>query len=286
MGSMIEAIGRRVSTRAYTGQPVEAALKREIAGWLEANAQGPFGGRVRFALLDFDELERQEVRSLGTYGIIRGARLFIVSAIVDTREARADLGYCLEKVILEAANAGLGTCWMGGTFRRSNFARRIGVGSDEIVPVATPIGYPREKKTAADRAIRRLAGSDHRKPWAELFFHSDLATPLAKEECGSYAPPLESLRLGPSASNMQPWRVARTADSGNEIYHLYLKRTKGYEQKFGGINLQDIDMGIAMCHFELSARELGLAGSWDRLSPPPCAGRADYIASWFAPSVG
>jgi nitroreductase len=282
MGSMIEAIGRRISTRAYADRPVEEEIKREIAGWLEANRRGPFGGRVGLSLLDFDELERKEIRSLGTYGIIRGARLFIVSAIPDTREARAELGYCLERVILEATSRGLGTCWIGGTFKRSHFARRIGVSSDEIVPAITPIGYPHDKKSMADRAIRRLAGSDHRKAWDELFFCGDLATPLPKDDCGDFAVALESVRLGPSASNNQPWRVVKAAGRGADVFHLYLERTGGYERKFGGINLQDIDMGISLCHFELSARELGLDGRWDRRPPQLEAGSAEYIASWVA----
>ena len=282
MGSMIEAIGRRLSTRAYADRPVEEEIKREIAGWLEANRRGPFGGRVGLGLLDFDELERKQVRSLGTYGFIRGARLFIVSAIADTPEARADLGYCLERVILEATSRGLGTCWVGGTFKRSHFARRIGVSSGEIVPAVTPIGYPRDKKSMADRAIRRLAGSDHRKAWDELFFSGDLATPLSKDDCGGFAVSLESVRLGPSASNHQPWRVVKAAGRGADVFHFYLERTGGYERKFGGINLQDIDMGISLCHFELSARELGLDGKWDRRPPELEVGSAEYIASWVA----
>jgi nitroreductase len=210
----------------------------------------------------------------------RGARLFIVGAIADTREARADLGYCLERVILEATNRGLGTCWMGSTFKRNNFARRIGVSSDEIVPVTTPIGYPGDNKSMANRVIRRPAGSDRRKAWDEVFFCGDLATPLSKHDCGSFAVALESVRLGPSASNNQPWQVVKAAGREAEVFHLYFERTKGYDRKFGGINLHDIDMGIALCHFELSARELGLEGCWDRRPPQLEAGSAEYIASW------
>jgi nitroreductase len=279
MGSMIEAIEKRVSTRAYADRPVEAEVKREIRAWLEANQRGPFGGSLRLELLDFDQLERAEVRSLGTYGIITGARLYIVSAIADTRQARAELGYGLEKVVLEATNLGLGTCWMGGTFRRSNFAGRAGVSPGEIVPVVSPIGYPRPKRSLRERTIRRLANADQRRPWEELFFDGDLDAPLARERAGALAVPLESVRRAPSASNRQPWRLSLSADRGRA--HFFLSRTPGYEKMFGGINLQDIDMGIAMCHFELSARELGLAGSWER-RPPGLEGRGtEYIASWI-----
>jgi hypothetical protein len=47
--------------------------------------------------------------------------------------------------------------------------------------------------------------------------------------------------------------------------------------------MQRIDMGIAMCHFELSARELGLAGRWAVSEPgiPTGDGLGEYTVSWL-----
>ena len=70
--------------------------------------------------------------------------------------------------------------------------------------------------------------------------------------------------MAPSASNKQPWRVVRRGDD----WHFYLQRTKGYGKGsalFAVLRLADlqrVDLGIALCHFELAARELGLAGEW------------------------
>ena len=47
-------------------------------------------------------------------------------------------------------------------------------------------------------------------------------------------------------------------------------------------DLQNVNMGIAMCHFELTARELGLDGRWE-INPPQVAaldGLAEYTVSW------
>jgi nitroreductase len=100
-------------------------------------------------------------------------------------------------------------------------------------------------------------------PWEKLFFHRRFSVPLTREEAGGYATPLELVRLGPSASNKQPWRIVK---DGN-VWHFYLQRTKGYgggliSNLLKGADLQRIDMGIAMSHFELAARELGLSGKW------------------------
>ncbi len=97
-----------------------------------------------------------------------------------------------------------------------------------------------------------------------------------------YADPLEILRLGPSASNRQPWRVVK--ESGMDIFHFYLGRSRGYDRLIKAVDLQRIDMGIAMSHFELTARELGLCGRWEKMpsSLSPLPERTEYVRSWIA----
>jgi hypothetical protein len=94
---------------------------------------------------------------------------------------------------------------------------------------------------------------------------------------------LEAVRLGPSASNKQPWRVLR--DDG--VWDFYLRRTPGYLRSNGGRrdngDLQRADMGIALCHWELTALELGLQGHWsgDRQDRRKTADLTEYTASWI-----
>ena len=278
MESMIEAINKRVSVRSYADRPIENDKKQEIINLLQSTNGCPLGNKVRFMLIDFSEMDKDEIRNLGTYGFISGAKLFIVSAIKDGVGALADLGYCFEKVILTATNLGLGTCWLGGTFKRANFAERINVSEDEIVPVISPVGYARDRRTIRETAVRRFANSNQRKPWEKLFFDGDLNTPLSKDSAGLYAVPLECVRIGPSASNNQPWRVIYQKQQG--AFHFYLNRTWGYDKFNGKIDLQLVDIGIAMCHFELSAREKGLSGIWEVAKPELDMGNAEYIVTW------
>ncbi len=284
MESMIEAINKRISVRSYADRPIEDDKKKQLINLLQSTNEGPFGHKVRFALVDFSEMDRNEIRNLGTYGFISGAQLFIVSAVKDgfgeigvAREF-VDLGYCFEKIILNATNLGMGTCWLGGTFKRANFAKRANATEDEIVPAISPIGYARDRRTVREVLVRRFANSDQRKPWEELFFEGNLHIPLSGESAGAYAVPLECVRLGPSASNNQPWRVVYQKQQG--AFHFYLKRTLGYNKFNGKIDLQLVDMGISMCHFELSAREKGLDGMWEVVKPDLDMGDAEYIATW------
>jgi hypothetical protein len=278
MESMIDAINKRVSVRSYADRPIDNAKKQEIINMLQSTNRGPLGNEVRFTLIDFTALGKDEIGNLGTYGFISGAELFIVSAVKEEEGAFVDLGYCFEKVILEATNMGLGTCWLGGTFKRANFAEKINISEDEIVPAISPVGYARDRRTIREMALRRFANSNQRKPWEELFFDGDLDTPLLKDSAGLYAVPLECVRIGPSASNNQPWRVSAQNQRG--AFHFYLKRTWGYDKFNGKIDLQLVDIGIAMCHFELSAREKGLSGIWEVAKPELDMGNTEYIVTW------
>ena len=90
--------------------------------------------------------------------------------------------------------------------------------------------------------------------------------------------------MAPSASNKQPWRIVHRGRD----WHFYLVRTKGYGKEsalFSALRLADmqrVDMGIAMCHLELAARELGLAGTWTFEEPGLGALETgvEYTATW------
>jgi hypothetical protein len=48
-------------------------------------------------------------------------------------------------------------------------------------------------------------------------------------------------------------------------------------------DLQRVDMGIAMCHFELASDELGLTGRWATAEPAikKPDDSTEYVASWI-----
>ncbi len=275
MGSMIEAINRRVSVRTYADKPLQEDLKQKVKDLVHGQKTGPFGQAVKLVLIDLSEEEKREIRNLGTYGVIRGASLYVAGVVDNTRGAMIDLGYCLEKVILEITSLGLGTCWMGGTFNRAGFARKTGASKDQVVPAVTPVGYAANRRSALDAVFRGMAGSDNRKPWPQLFFEGDRRTPLTKEAAGAYDTALACLRLAPSASNRQPWRVIKEPHA--TVFHFFVQRTPGYG-RFTRADLQLVDMGIGMCHFQLAAAETGLAGGW--VTKDLNADAWEYLITW------
>lgn len=278
MGKGLDAIRQRVSVRSYAEQEIEPE-KLELLEHLCSKYRngGPYHTAVRFRLLDLEPLSSSDLRRMGTYGVIKGARTYILGAVRSGKGAMEDLGYCLENIILEATALGLGTCWLGGTFKRGAFAGQMELAEDELLPAITPLGYPAVKKSVTERVMRFGAGSNRRKPWSELFFKSDGMTALTELESGSFREAYEAVRMGPSASNKQPWRLLLDQQG---VTHLFLKENKVYNRMLGKLRLQFVDMGIAMCHFEVTARELKLPGAWDTEMEGPRIAGLQHIACW------
>lgn len=269
-------IKKRVSCRTYAKKLPEEKLLKEFTEFVATEHTGPFGGKPRFSLINLDMSDPAQWKKLGTYGVIKNSRLFLAGSIKKDDKAVVDYGFCMESLILRATALGLGTCWLAGTFNAGGFAKAINLQDNELLPAISPLGYPAGSKSLTEKIFRLTAGSDRRKPWPEIFFAENFSKPLMKEQAGKYSEALENIRLAPSAANKQPWRILLN-HSGN-IFHFYLKRTPGY--KLRAVPIQDIDMGIAMNHFELTARELGIHGQWKISEHIPQTSSLAYIVSW------
>jgi hypothetical protein len=168
---------------------------------------------------------------------------------------------------------------MGGTFSRNSFEKEIEIGEGEFIPGISPIGYPSQKQRVMDKALRYAVKADNKKSWEKLFYDASFEVSLAKENAGEWEIPIEMVRLGPSASNKQPWRLVLSAD--RTVCHFYIEHTPNYSSKLG-YDMQLLDMGIAMCQFDLACRELKMEGQW--LADDPKIGQTneqiEYIVSW------
>jgi nitroreductase len=281
--TMSELIRLRYSCRNYVPEPLVPGQVDALAELLSSIRAGPLGTPLRFQLIAAKEEDGSALRGLGTYGFIKGARAFVIGAVSPGDKNLEDYGYGMERIVLEATGMGLGTCWLGGSFTKSAFARTISVGPAETVPAVISIGRPIEGGEQAP--FRRIVGGTRRRPFEQLFFEDGFEKPLTPDRAGPAAAAiLEAVRIGPSASNKQPWRIVR---QGNR-WHFFLKRTPRYGR--GTLlfwilrlaDLQRVDMGIAMCHFDLQARESGQSGRWV-VEPPEITmtdENIEYVVTW------
>jgi hypothetical protein len=281
--SIVESITQRFSCRTYSGEPLPEDARAQLTEAAASMRTGPFGSRLRFMLAAATASDDATLKHLGTYGTIRGATAFILGAAAPGEMYLEDFGHAMERLILRATALGLGTCWIGGFFTRGSFSRRMGTSRTERVPSVTAVGRIFDQEHAREGLMRRSVGGSRRKSWEELFHDGGFDLPLPREGVGAYRVPLEMARLAPSASNKQPVRIVRSGAS----WHFYIRRTPGYLPRLArnltGIeDLQRVDCGISMCHFELTAREIGLPGRW-AVNPPgiPLPDRlTEYSATW------
>ena len=109
--------------------------------------------------------------------------------------------------------------------------------------------------------------------------------PLEEQDSGTYREAMEMVRIAPSASNMQPWRIIKEMDK--DVFHFFIGKSKFYQRRPAYLNLQYIDMGISLCHFELTACELDLKGKWEVRDDNAhenrgfgVASNTEYIITW------
>lgn len=268
----IESIKERISVRTYEEREIEKDVLAKLNQFID-DTNKAINTKVNFSIIQNNSKSDQS-QKLGTYGIIKGTNTFITAIIQDDEKNVVDLGYYLEKIILYATGLGLGTCWLGGTFNRRDFENYIALGQDESLAVLIAIGYRKDRQSMIETAMRFMAKSNQRKPASELFFDEDREHSLDLSQIGDYAKVLDMVRIAPSASNKQPWRIVKSESH----FHIYLCRTPGYG--IMNYDLQMNDIGIAKCHFELAALELGLKGRWVEQINMTDETSFEYVVSW------
>lgn len=278
-----ELIIKRYSCRSYIDSALSETDINGIKKIISLNQTGPFESEIRFVLTAAVAGDSSALKDLGTYGFIKNPAAFIIGAAKNSGMYLEDYGYIMEKILLDATAMNLGTCWLGGSFKKSSFAARIGLGEDESVPAVAALGYIAEKKSVMGSLLKRDAGSKKRMPGSGLFFDENIK-PLVLKPDNGYGKALEMVRLAPSANNKQPWRIIK--DTNRNIFRFYLERSPLYlvtSRIFNLADMQRIDMGIAMCHFELTAIENNVAGSWRVESDPAIQmpKKWQYTATWF-----
>lgn len=265
----IATIERRISVRTY--RP-EAPSKDALDGLMERifAIDSPFEVPVTYRLLD---AEADHVSS----PVIVGATTYLAAKAPRRPGMEEAFGYSFERAVLEATDMGLSTVWLAATIDRPAFERAIDLAPGEAMPAVSPLGYAADKRSLRDTMMRRSLKSDERLPFESLFFSGDFGRPLPEGEAGVWKAPLEMVRKAPSATNKQPWRVVvRDGD-----VHFFEQKTRGYAKD--GVDIQKVDLGIALCHFEIAAEETGCVGRFVRedagiLAPEDC----EYIATWKA----
>ncbi len=269
MENIAELIRGRRSVRTFDGKEISTAEKEELCAFM-ADIPNPFHIPVNFRLLSAKE------NGL-TCPVVSGTDLYVGGKLKQGAYTNEAFGYSFEMLVLYAQSLGIGTVWLGGTMNRAAFEKAMELEAYETMPCASPLGYAAKKMSIRESMMRMAIKADERLPFEELFFDGSFDSALTKEKADRLAFPLEMVRLAPSAVNKQPWRAV----AAENAVHFYLKRSKGFSAD-GKPDMQKIDMGIALCHFALAAKENGLNITLDTNAPEiDVKSDAEYIASYL-----
>ena len=253
---VVKTIEQRHSVRTFEDKKLLPEDKEKLMAFSET-LSNPFGAKVKFHIAEKGLASDGE--KLGTYGVIKGASTFLGVSADKTEFGPVAAGYEFENLLLYATAMGLGTVWLAATFSRDSFEDAMGIEKEELFPAISPVGYPAAKRSMHESIMRATMKSSTRKPWRELFFRNDFGTPLTEREAEAYTLPLEMVRLAPSATNAQPWRVLKI---GN-VYHFYETHKK--DAAPGEAMIKRVDLGIALSHFHQTVLEQGLNGRFEKL---------------------
>jgi nitroreductase len=270
--NLIEVIKKRKSCRTFNQDILNASDKKTLEDFILKNNKSIGNENINLIIV---EKENNDKKMKLDYGMIKGHGNYILGKSKSSALSRLNYGYLMEKVVLKATEMNLSTCWVG--YFDSEYFQELKVENEYEIPSIVIIGNPKEKGSLQDKFLRMTVKASKRSNWDQLFFNYKFQTPLQADMVIKYADSLEMVRLAPSAGNTQPWRVFFD-DTVNE-FHFYKKPiSKSYEIK----GLHDVDLGIALCHFELMSLENGLHGIWidrknENIAP---AENLQYMMSW------
>lgn len=276
--SNIEIIKKRHSVRSFKNKKLSDRVIQLITAKIDSLQSGYFKNEIKFYLVNKANLQTNI--NFETYGLFKRAKYFLVSVVDENSyndQIYEDLGYLFESLVLYVTGLGLGSCWVCGTFNQRKFRKALELDDDEVIPAICPIGYSTANLSIREKIMKRMARSNSRKPWHQLFFEDGLSKPLIQDIVGKYSIPLEMVRMAPSARNIQPWRIIKIG----VYFHFYLDGKSNFLSVFDSYNFHLVDIGIAMAHFELSAKELNLNGKWISNDPKiNLKNKLEYVISW------
>lgn len=237
-----DAIGVRLSRRRFTSEPIAHEAAEQLRQF--CHEFRPFDD-VRVAFIEHAPGELF-TGLVGSYGRIEGAPSAVL--LVGPRDAKTEVGYVGEALVLEATCLGLDSCWIAGAFSRKRAATLIPLEAGEHVPAIVALGIAEKTQGLSERTMRSFVRASSRLPLEEL------ARTVAGVTWPDWAiTAVEAARRAPSGGNSQPWRFR--LEQGT----LVLSRAKVAYPTVA------LDLGIAMLHAELGAQHEGVAGRWERL---------------------
>jgi nitroreductase len=155
--TVLEAIRKRYSCRAYQDRKIE---REKLDIIFEAARLAPSARNTqdwRFVVVTDEETKRQVAATTNRPAVFEKAGAIIVACsnsdyVMRCGQAIApiDVAIALEHICLQAAELGLGTCWIG-SFEPAKVAQILNIPDDIAIIELLAIGYPADGKPTPSR---------------------------------------------------------------------------------------------------------------------------------------
>jgi nitroreductase len=249
--------------------PINSSEKEQLKKYIYSNCDGIFGEHINISLIE--KIPEKDGKMKLNYGLIKNHSTYLLGKIENNAFARVNYGYVMEKLVIKATELGIDSCWVG--YFDHQYFNEFSIENNLQIPALVIIGKGEKHPTITERLMSSFVKASSRNEWRQLFYNEEMHE-LKPEEIKDYVAPLEMLRLAPSAGNLQPWRVM--LDRKKQVFHFYkVIRSERYEES----GLHDIDLGIAISHFDLICKSMGLKGEWLKLENSPNSSW-NYVLSW------
>jgi len=180
-----DVIQVRKSVRRYADRPVE---QEKITKCLEAAKLAPSWENKqcwRFIVVRDKEVIAKLAKGFNFWA--KSAPVFIV-ACGDPKQSGTrhgqnyylvDVAIATEHLVLEAANLGLGTCWLG-FFDEKEIKELLEIPKEIRVVALTPLGYPHPSEGVWGKVVKMAVGSKKRKNLGEIAYDGKWGNPFEK----------------------------------------------------------------------------------------------------------
>ena len=206
----LELLSRRRSIRSFTKEslrPEHVKRLKALITMINTHQQG-----LKFQLIteDPDPLEGFSK----SYGVFTNPSNY-VAAVVDTAapDVYERAGYYAEQLVMSAVESGIGTCFVGGTYKEDRVKAQLRAG--ERILFLVLLGYPFDNTRLMARVMAKFVHLRHMTP--DQFFEPESEAVSAVERIPILKDGLEAVSYAPSALNRRPVRIFVKEISGEEM---------------------------------------------------------------------
>lgn len=211
---LMEAIKMRHSVRSYTDCQIESATERQLRQTV-AVCNEESGLNIQLILNEPQAFGGRKAH----YGKFRNVRNYLALVGRPGPDFQEKCGYFGEKIVLQATQLGLNTCWVALTYSRGKTVVSLQPGEKLMIVIAMGYGT--------------TMGVGHKVKGIEKLSRVSSVMP------DWFKQGMEAAQLAPTALNQQKFRFELTGDAvmTHPGFGFYTK----------------LDMGIAKYHFEIGA---------------------------------